>query len=259
MARPRSYKTEALVLKSIPWGEGGLLVTFYSKDFGKLRASARGIRKPSSKMVGHLEPLNKVSLALARPQRGGPDTVTQVLVTESFSSLKASLEGISRGVYVAELVDGFGTEGNPNPELYTLLLDTIRTLDSYPQQELILRYFELHLLRASGFMPELYHCVDCGQELLPGQHVFSPETGGTLCLKCTPPGPRILRLSLQTLKILRFLDRTSLFDLSNIRSIRGPEEEVKHLLFTTLNYWLDKEIRSKSFLEHLQEYPKIGV
>ena len=206
MPRPRSYRSEVVVLKSAPIGEAGLIVTLYSRDAGKLRAVARGARKPSGKMVGHLEPLNKVELAVVRSRSGGLDTITQAQIVELFTSLKGNLEGISRGIYVAELVDGFGAEGSPNGELYSLLVDTLRFLDDLGNGELALRYFELQLLKCSGFMPELYRCVECRKELSPGNHLFSPEAGGTLCPDCTPAA-RIMRLSVQALKVMRFLDR----------------------------------------------------
>ena len=186
MGRPRTYRCEGVVLKSVPLGEAGLLVTLYTTTLGTLRAAARGVRKTTSKMVGHLEPLNRVELALATG-RGGLDIVTQAQVLETFASLKADLEGSSRGLYLAELVDGFGTEGSAGPELHTLLVDTLRFLSDSSDRELTSRHFELHLLRVSGFMPELYRCVECKGELVQGGHRFSPDVGGTLCITCTPP------------------------------------------------------------------------
>ena len=259
MAKPRSYRCEAVVLKSIPTAEAGLIVTLYTLSAGKLRAVARGARKPTSKKRGHLEPLNRVELALATSQRAGLDTITQAQMLEGFNSLKASLQAVSRGIYLAELVDGFGAEGSANPELYTLLVDTLRFLDASPEVELALRHFELHLLKCSGFMPELYRCVECRDELRPDEHHFSPDVGGTLCLRCTPSGARIMRLSVDTLKVLRFLDRADLPELTNLRIRSGLSLELESLLSTTLKYWLDKEIRSKSFIEHLERSRPAGV
>ena len=259
MARPRSYRTEALVLKSVPVGEAGLIVTLYSRDAGKLRAVVRGARKPTSKMVGHLEPLNRVELALASARPGGIDTVTQAQMLEGFATLKADLDALSKSIYLAELVDGFGAEGSPNRGLYSLLVDTLRFLSASPGVELVLRYFELHLLERSGFMPELYRCVECRAELLPGEHLFSPELGGTLCLRCTPSDARIMPLSVQTLKVLRFLDTASLSDLPELRIHASLKEDLGNLLSVVLKYWLDKEIRSKTFMEHLDDSRKTGV
>ena len=71
MARPRTYRSEALVLKSAPLGEAGLMVSFYTRASGKVRAAARGILRPTSKRVGHLEPLNRVEMVLAHSRSGG--------------------------------------------------------------------------------------------------------------------------------------------------------------------------------------------
>ena len=259
MVRPRSYRSEAVVLKSTPLGEAGLIVTLYSRDAGKIRAVAHGIRKPSSKRVGHLEPLTRVEMALARGRSGGMDTIAQVQTLESFATLKADLEAVSRGIYLAEMVDGFGVEGSANPELYILLVNMLRFLNGSPEVELGMRYFELHLLKCSGFMPEIYRCVECRDELSPGKHLFSPEIGGTLCLSCTPPSARIMRLSVQALKVLRFLDRTYLPEVPTLLVNGGLQEELKNILSVSLRYWLDKEIQSKTFMEHLERSPKATV
>ena len=231
------------------------MVILYSRTLGKLRAIGRGARKPTSKMVGHLEPLNRVELALARSRIGSIDTVTQAQVVEAFPILKSSLEGVSRGLYLAELVDGFGTEGSANPELYSLLLEVLRFLNDQPETDSTLRYFELQLLRCSGFMPELYRCVECGVELSPDGHMFSPEVGGTLCSRCTPTGVRVMRLSVQALKVLRYLGTTSLGELHRLRVQGSLALELKNLLAVTLRYWLDKEVRSRRFMEQLEKVP----
>ena len=259
MSRPRTYRTEALVLKTSPLGEAGSIVTLYSRDVGKLRAAVRGVRKSTSKLGGHLQPLSRVALSLASARNQGMDTVTQAQMLEGFASLKNSLEGVSRGIYVAELVDGFGAEGSASPQLYALACDTLRTLDRSPEEELALRCFELHILRCSGFMPHLYRCVECGSGLSPGEHLFSPEMGGTMCLRCTPTGARVMSLSVQALKVLRYFDRAVRVEPVGLRVSNGLAAELKGLLSATLDYWLDREIRSKKFIEHLGRSPRSGV
>ena len=257
MSRPRSYRSEGVVLKATHMGEGAVMITLYSQSLGKLRAIARGARKPSSKMVGHLEPLNRVELAVARARVGGIDTVTQAQVVEAFPDLKASLEGVSRGLYLAELVDGFGTEGGANPELYCLLLDALRFLNHQPEADTALRYFELHLLQRSGFMPELYRCVECHKELVAGEHLFSPDVGGTLCSSCTPQGVRVMRLSVQALKVLRHFGNVSVAEIQRLPIQVSLALELKNLLAVTLRYWLDKEVRSRRFMEQLEKVPSV--
>ena len=253
MAPPRTYRTEALCLKKMPLGEADLLLTLYTRDAGKLRAVAKGARKTTSKLVGHFEPLtlNRLSLARARSL----DIVTQAQVIDNFSELKGDLTCLTQGLYVAELLDGFGSEANPNPELYQLSLEVLRTIGPATSSEIPLRFFDLHLLRTTGLMPELYQCVECRQTLAAGQHRYSPDRGGTLCLECQPKDANVRNLSLSTLKVLRMLHRTPLPEIPDLSMSQPVTMELKSVLGTTIQYWLDKEIRSNSFLEHLQRLP----
>ena len=104
MSRPRTYRTEALVLRQSPLGEADLLLSLFTPHRGKVRATARGVRRLTSRMVGHLEPLTRVDLFLSKGR--SLDTISQAQVLDSFQALKTDLETISHGIYVAELVDG---------------------------------------------------------------------------------------------------------------------------------------------------------
>lgn len=250
MAPPRSYRCEALTLKKHPLGEADLLVTLYTPDRGKLRAMAKGARRPTSKLVGHLEPLTQVSLSLA--QGRNLDFITQVQVVGNLAALKSDLNSIAKGLYVAELLDGFGAEASPNANLYHLAIETLESIGLHPDSAWPLRYFELQLLQLSGLMPELHCCVDCRKPLSPGQHRFSPDVGGTLCAECNPAGARVRPLSLQALKVLRLLQRGRLAEIVSLRVSSPLAQELQSLLTTTVTYWLDKGIRSSSFLERLQ-------
>lgn len=249
MAPPRTYRCEALTLKNAPLGESDLLVTLYSKEHGKLRVVAKGARKSVSKLVGHLEPLTVVRLSMA--QGRSLDIVTQAQVLDNFLPLKSTLPAIAKGLYVAELTDGFGSEANTNQELYQLAVDVLHILSNDRGQDVTLRYFELHLLRATGLLPELYQCVECREELSPGQHRFSPNVGGVLCLQCTPTDGHIRELSLRALKVLRMIHRSTIGEVASLTIDEDLSRELKSLLSTTVGYWLGKEIKSNSFMERL--------
>ena len=249
MAPPRSYHCEALTLKKFPMGEADLLVTLYSKEKGKVRAIARGARRSNSKLVGHFEPLTQLKLSLA--QGRNLDYVTQAQVLSGFASLKENLGSITKGIYLAELVDGFGSEANPNPPLFNLVIDALHAIEADPDSDLPLRFFELHLLQVSGLMPELYRCVECRNSLTPGSHRFSPNLGGTICLDCNPTDARLRPLSLRALKVLRLLHRTRMAELPALTMNAALARELKALLSITIQYWLDKEIQSNSFMEHV--------
>jgi DNA repair protein RecO (recombination protein O) len=257
MEPPRTYRCEALTLKKSPLGEADLVVTLFTKDRGKLRAVAKGARRTSSRLMGHLEPLTQVRLSMV--QGRNLDYVTQAQVIESFANLKQDLGAITKGIYLAELVDGFGSEASSNQPLYQMAVEVLESIGQAPESEWPLRYFEVHLLRLSGLMPELYRCVECQVSLSPGNHRFSPTLGGTLCPICQPLGVQVRPLSLRLLKVLRLLHRSPLPSVMGLKADPTLAYELKSVLGGTVRYWLDKEIRSNSFLEQLHRESKTGV
>ena len=135
------------------------MLTVYTRDFGTLRLVARGLRRPNSRLAGHLEPLVHASLQLARGR--GPDIVTGADTLHGHTALRNSLEGIARGLVCAELVEAFAPEEQANPELFHLLLHAIAMLNE-GEEDRLLWHFAFHVLRLTGYMPELQQCVVCG-------------------------------------------------------------------------------------------------
>ncbi len=250
MARPKTYRCEAIVLGYTTLGEADLLVTLFTRDQGKVRAVGKGARRSNSKLVGHLEPLTLLKMSMVQGRT--MDIISQVEIIKSFSTLKENLSGIAKGLYLAEMMSGFGAEASPNPNLFQLMIDTLRVIEADSDSEIATRYFESHLLEVSGIMPKLYNCVECRDELEPGAHRISPNVGGTLCRECSPEDAHLRPLSLRALKVLRLLARCQLAEACKLSMNDSLSSELKSLLTTTVSYWLGNEIRSNSFLEHLR-------
>jgi len=121
MATPKVYKTHAIVLKRINLGEADKILTLYTPNLGKLSAIAKGVRRPKSKMGGHLELLTHCSLMLARGQN--LDIITQSETISSFLPLRDDLWRSSLALYAAELVAQFTAEHVENYPIYRLFLD----------------------------------------------------------------------------------------------------------------------------------------
>lgn len=249
--RARTYRCEGLTLRKAAIGEADLVVTVFTAEHGKLRAVAKGARRSSSKLVGHLEPLTLVRLSLARGRE--LEIITQAQVTDGLSSLKEDLSSMTRGLYVAELLDGFGPEDSPSPDLFRLATGVLQKLPQAKDPETPLRYFEFHLLRLTGVLPELYQCVECGTEIAPEAHRFSVNLGGVLCPVCQPAEALVRPLSLRAMKVLRLMHRGSLAETSALTINPSLSRELKSVLSHTVRYWLGKEIRSNYFLEQLDD------
>ena len=148
---------------------------------------------------------------------------------------------------------------NPTRSCTLTSLEGLRVLDSHPSSQVPLRYFELHMLKSSGFMPEMRLCVKCQQELVPGRHRYSPDAGGVLCRECHPPDVRIMELSVRALKTLRFMETASLDAAMELNVDEQLDRELSERLGASLKYWLDDDIRSKRFLEHLERTERQGA
>ncbi len=248
MTSPRTYRALGLTLRRSPVREADLLTVMYTREHGKLELLARGAQRLTSKLMGHLEPLTLVRVSIARGRT--MDQVTEAEVVNAFPAVRNGYENSARGLYVAELVDGFSALSAANAELFNLTVQTLEGLDAARDADLALRYFDLQLLRLSGFLPELYNCVECGAELEPDRHRFAVGAGGALCTDCGPPDVMVRPLSLPALKLLRLLHRTESVGALPVLSVPPPlEREVRETLAATLQYWLDRRVRSQDFLE----------
>ena len=113
----------------------------------------------------------------------------------------------SFGLYVIELVNQFTADHVEDERLFRLLLDTLQDLGQTNNRELLLRYFEIHLLEEARFRPQFQECVTCHRPLEPITNSFCARIGGTLCPVCGLNQPFSRPISVNALKVLRFIQR----------------------------------------------------
>jgi len=248
----RTYKTDGIVLRQHDLGEADRLLTFLTSGRGLLRATARGARKPTSKLGGHLDLLRHVTLSVYVGRT--LDNVTQAETVNSFPGLRVDLDAMSRGMYVAELAERFSVEGGSSFALFRLLLETLGHLESTQAPELLLRWFEARLLALAGFQPGFRACVECGEELQQEDHVFSAERGGIVCPKCRSAGGDVLLpAGLPALRLLRHLGRTDFPSISALRLGAEETAQVRRILRTHTSYVLDRSVRSTAFMDEIRD------
>jgi DNA repair protein RecO (recombination protein O) len=251
MAKPRAYKTEAIVLKRTNLGEADCIITLYTPNLGKTRAIAKGARRPRSKLGGHLDLLTRSSLLLAHGQN--LDIITQVQTIDGFFPLRSDLNRAACALYLAEMVDQFTPEHVENPPVYSLLNGNLLWLCDARDCELVLRHFELHLLRHLGYQPELHHCLRCKSPISPGPNLFSASGGGILCPACGQHEPGAARpVSIDALKVLRFLLANAQGAARRLRMDRDLSQEVEQLNRWYVSYLLEREVKSMAFLDRLR-------
>ena len=251
MSKPRTYQTEAIIIKKIKLGEADRILTLYTPHLGKIQAVAKGVRRPRSKMAGHLELLTHSLVSLARGRN--LDTVTGSQTIDGFLPLKSDLKLTSYALYAVELVEQFTADHDENHPLFGLLLKTMHRLCQETNHELTLRHFELRLLDLVGYRPQLRQCVTCHKPLEPVNNLFSPHAGGILCPTCQQAQPLARPLSVDALKVLRWLQSNALSAASRLKITPALSRELELVLRGYLRYLLEREVKSTAWLDTLRE------
>jgi DNA repair protein RecO (recombination protein O) len=251
MPEPREYQTEAVVIKKTKLGEADRILTLFTRDHGKIEAVAKGVRRPKSKLAGHLELLTHSQIRLARGRN--LDTVTGSQTIEAFLPLKNDLWLTSYGLYAAELVYQFNPERSTNQSAFELLVETLSRLSKAENSDLTLRYFELRLLDLAGYRPQLQECVACQVELKPEVNAFCSAAGGILCPDCQYEQPTSLSISVDALKVLRFMQKNNFDTVSRLKISSELADELKNILAGYIRYILEKEVKSAVWLDSLRD------
>jgi DNA repair protein RecO (recombination protein O) len=250
MGVPRNYQTQAIVIKQSKFGEIDKLLTIYTPELGKLRVVAKGTSRPGSKLGGNVEPLTYCLLMMARGRN--LDIVTQSQTIDGFLALKSDLWLMAYGLYILDLVDSFTVENSMNRPLFDLLLDALHWLGQDDGSEIVLRYFELHLIDYLGYRPELYRCVKCNSPLKPVANFFSSGQGGVLCPYCSKSDFLSRSLSVDALKILRLWQNCDYAAARRVKVRSELSSELEQVLRDYIRYLLQRELRSIAWLEELK-------
>jgi DNA repair protein RecO (recombination protein O) len=252
VSRARLYKTEGIVLRSMDLGEADRVLTVLTPRLGKLRVIAKGIRRPRSRLGGGLEPFSDVHLVMAIGRTF--DVVTQAALEDPHLGLRNDLHSTAAAWYLVELADRFCEGSADSHDAFVLLAQGLAALDAAPAEvsrAVVARWFELHLLDAMGFRPELGRCLDCGAEIGPDGNGFSPVAGGVIGPECLHVAQGARPVDPEALKVMRHLQRTALADVLRLRVPAAVAREVERLLHATVSAVLERELRSRDFLEEV--------
>ncbi len=254
-APPHVYSTEAIPLRRTDYGEADRILTLFTPTYGKVRAIAKGARRTTSRLAGHLEPFTRTQLLLATGR--DLDLVTQAEARARLDALRDGVWYATAAWYASELVERFLEDRDPHPRLYADFAHILRLLDELAAREvageavrarsvLALRHFELRLLDELGYRPALHLCAGCDTPLRPAEAGYSAELGGALCPNCARYAQR--RLSLAALKVLRLLQTTEWEAVPGLRMDVALDRELEGALHSSLTYHLDRELKAAPFL-----------
>lgn len=233
------YREQGVVLRGYKLGETDRILVLMTQGTGKIRAVAKGVRKPTSRFGGRLEPYTHVDVSLY--QGRNLDVVSQVEVVDAFRRLREDYDRMTAGTAMLEAIDQVAEDREPAVRLFLLLVRGLRALDARPRDpSVVLDAFLLKLMAVEGYRPALGDCAACSA---PGPHArFSVARGGALCDGCRTGVETVLRPG--TMPLMVSLLDAELAQTTTLEPERGARREAGHLVRAFVEYHLDRQLRS---------------
>lgn len=220
------YHADALVIRSREYGESDRLLTLFSREYGKIQAIAKGVRKPKSRQRAGAQLFTYAEYLLHKGKT--LDTVNQVSPRESFPHLWGDLDMTMSATAIVELLDLATISGQPHPELFTVTFSSLFLMETC-DPAIVQCAYALKLMNYLGYRPRFTECSECGQKVQGERLLFSPEAGGVVCRQCqTQAGSQFVG---------RWISGGSLGLMS--RLLQGELEKLNRLRW---NQWSKKEI-----------------
>jgi len=204
-----SENAQAIVIRTVAFGETSSVVTLFTREFGKLRALAKGAWRPKSSFDGGLDLLSICQVLVLRKSSGGLDLLTEARLDHRFR-VGGSQAAVHGGMLVAELLDTLTADADPQPELFDLAEKTLLELSGYVGSDDTVRALlvrvELTMLRIVGHAPALFRCAECRSPIPAGGRVaFGMLDGGILCVRCREGRRSVVSVSADAVAALRLL------------------------------------------------------
>ncbi len=240
---------EGVIIKEYNLGESDKTFVIFTREYGKMRMAASGIRNYRSKLGGSSRFLQYARFTLKKGK--SLSRVQECQRIEAFSDLRKDLCALSTASYLAEITNEALPDEEPYEELFRLFLNTLHFLSKHPKQG---RYYkaiyELRLVQLMGYRPVLHHCVSCGKET--GAFSFSNSKNGLLCPSCGGG----LELPQELVKALRFISEAPMKEAFSVFAADHILSSISKISEEYMVYILGKTPKSLPYLHQMEEMLK---
>ncbi len=245
-------KSEGIVLRRQDLRETSLILTLYTRDFGKIKGIARGVRGSRAQYGGGaLELFALDEIVFYERKTSDIYTVSQCDLLEYFNPLRADLAKLSYATYLIELLDSVTTLADKNDEVFDLLLNSLRLMAGESSAKRAARIFEIKLLNLLGLMPSLDLCVSCGKRPDTG-FKFSLQHGGLVCKNCLESDRAALSILPGTAKFIEHIRSLPFEKVERIKVTPQVGRELESILRKFLDYQIERRLKTVEFLREIE-------
>ena len=242
-------KTDAIVIRLADFSESSRVVTFFTRDFGKVAVLAKGAKRLKGAFEAALDLLTACRIVFIRKTNASLGILTEAQLVQRFRPDRSQLAALYAGYYVAELLDSLTQEFDAHPQLFDDSFLTIEELTGEQPASLTIARFELTILREIGELPELSRCIVCDNEITESESVsYWAAQSGVLCHRCRRDEYSRFRLHGSTLSFLRELSNPSAPGKS-LQPTRQQLAEIRHVLSPAISHILGRQPRTLKYLQ----------
>ena len=242
------YKTNAIVIRSTNYGESDKIVTFFTKDFGKLKGIAKGARRSRKRFQNALGLFSHLRLTFFEKEGMGLVRAEGCDILHSFPKIRENLKKILYGNYYLELANEMAGEREGNQKVFELLLSFLSDLEEMEPEEEQLRLFEIRMLSLFGYRPSMGKCNLCKKDWEDLKEVlgvfFSLEKGALVCEKCSKTLNHLIPFSLGTARLIEKISQMELARMQRLKFTQQSLSESREILPRFISYQLGKELKS---------------
>ncbi len=242
-------KCEAIVLRTIDYGETNKIVALFTREWGKVAAMARGAKKPNSRLSAVTQ-LFTYGHYLIQKNRG-VGSLHQGEAIDTMRGIRENIFATAYASYIVELTDKVTEEQRKNPYLFELLLQTLKYMNDGLDLEILTYIYEMKMLNVMGLYPTLDGCAVCKQT--EGKFSFSMKEGGFLCHRCEHKDPHRFPLSPAAVKLLRLFYYLDLSRLGKISVKDETKKELHHVISAYYDEYSGLTLKTKRFLNQMEQ------
>ena len=247
------YRAEGIVIRSMDYGEGNKIITLCTEKSGKVGVLVRGAKKVKSRHAALTQLFTYGEYVFFR-NGTGLGTLNAGEIIESHHLLREDLMKAAYSSYACELLDRVLQDEETGAFWFHQLKACLGALDEGKDPQIIIHLYEMKILQAAGYGPELGVCISCGHERSDEDMSVSPRLGGLLCKHCRHLDPPALPVSPKTLKLLRLFSRLDLRRLGAIDVKDATKAELKKIMRALMDMQLGLRLKSQHFLDQMDKY-----
>ena len=243
-------ETEAIILRTYPLKEADKIVSFFSRDAGRVRGVARNARRSLRRFGAALELLSHVRLRYSEQAARDLVRLDSCELLQSFFETQRNYEASVGFSYIAEVCEQLLPEGETNDPFFRLVLLVANQIRRTEQIWLSLTYFDLWAVKLAGFLPPLDVCCRCGASFEPGEPAwFRPEWEGLLCEACRGGGS--WRLSSESRALARTMLASALETVPPEGWTKSRAEDLRKFLGQQIERHIERRLVTRPQLEAL--------